>query len=172
MSLQPNGLDRVRASTYDVQGSAMLGSLLRRLESGGHPGLGAIPDYTTLTIQSPDSPRKGLIDSFVKICQRWHLSISQQIVLLGYKGSDFMGKEILAGHLLASPQDIQDRTGYVLAISVGLGALFNESEAAELAWLTARREALNGLSALSFILEGRMANLMIVLEIVNRERGL
>jgi hypothetical protein len=92
--------------------------------------------------------------------------------LLGYKGSEFLGQQLLAGLFLELSQDTRDRVGYVLGISLGLGALFDEHEEAELSWLMVERDALNGQSALNFMLEGRMVNLMIVADLVARERGL
>lgn len=62
--------------------------------------------------------------------------------------------------------------GYILAISVGLGSLFDNSERAELAWLNAPRDALNGSSPLAYMLEGRMANLVDVATMVARDRGM
>jgi hypothetical protein len=116
--------------------------------------------------------KKGILDAFAKICQRWHLTPSEQIILLGYKGSEFFGQQLLYGRVLAPPQDARERAGYVFAISVGLGSLFDESERAELAWLNKPREALGGHSALTYMLEGRMANLMNIAAIVDRERGM
>jgi len=72
----------------------------------------------------------------------------------------------------APSQDVRERAGYILAISVGLGSLFDDSERAELAWLKAPRDALNGNSSLAYMLEGRMANLMHVATMVARERGM
>jgi hypothetical protein len=137
----------------------------------GPLGLHPVPDYIAPPTQSLP-PSKGLVDAFVKTCQRWHLPPAQQVVLLGYTGSEFLGQQLLEGRVLALSQDAQDRTGYILGISVGLGALFDESEEAELTWLAAPREALSGQSALSFMLEGRMANLMVVAAMVAHERGL
>ena len=114
----------------------------------------------------------GAIDAFVKTCQRWHLSPEQQIILLGYNGSEFFGQQLLEGRLIAPSQDVRERAGYILAISIGLGSLFDNSERAELAWLNAPRDALNGNSALAYMLEGRMANLMHVTTMVARERGM
>jgi hypothetical protein len=116
--------------------------------------------------------KNGLLNAFAKTCQRWHLRPEQQIILLGYKGSEFFGGQLLEGRVLALPQDVRERTGYILAISVGLGSLFDGSEEAELAWLNAPRAALNGRSALIFMLEGRMANVMDVAAMVARERGM
>jgi hypothetical protein len=60
----------------------------------------------------------------------------------------------------------------VLGISLGLGALFDDSEEGELLWLKEPRSALGGQSAIDFMLEGRMTNLMVVAHMVATERGL
>jgi Protein of unknown function (DUF2384) len=83
-----------------------------------------------------------------------------------------LGRQILEGRLLAPPQDVRDRAGYVLGISLGLGALFNDSEEAELLWLRQPRSVFGGHSAIEFMLEGRMGNLMVVAQMVAAERGL
>ena len=118
------------------------------------------------------SAKSGTIDAFIKTCQRWHLSPQQQITLLGYNGSEFFGQQLLEGRLVAPPQDVRERAGYILAISVGLGSLFDDFERAELAWLNAPRDALNGSSPLAYMLEGRMANLVDVATMVARDRGM
>jgi hypothetical protein len=138
---------------------------------GGGLGLHPVPRHITPPTQSQPSG-KGLVDAFAKTCQRWHLSPAEQIILLGYKGSEFLGQQLLEGRFLELSQDARDRVGHVLGVSLGLGALFDEHEGAELGWLTAPREAFNGQSALSFMLEGHMVNLLIVGDMVARERGL
>jgi hypothetical protein len=130
-----------------------------------------ISGHMTRLTQSPPS-HKGLVDAFAKTCQRWHLSSPEQVILLGYKGSEFLGQQLLEGLFLELPQDARDRVGHVLGISIGLGALFDEQEEAELNWLMAPRDALRGQSALNFMLEGRMVSLMIVGDMVAHERGL
>ena len=138
---------------------------------GGALGLRPVPGHITRPTQLAPS-YKGLVDAFAKTCQRWHLSAAEQVILLGYKGNEFLGQQLLEGLFLELSQDARDRVGYVLGISLGLGALFDEHEEAELSWLMAQRDALNGQSALNFMLEGRMVNLMIVADLVARERGL
>jgi hypothetical protein len=130
-------------------------------------------DDVSAATQQPTGPSpRGAVDALVKTCQRWHLSTSDQISLLGYSGSESLGLQFLEGRLSAPPQDARDRGGYILGISLGLGALFNDSEEAELLWLREPRPALGGRSAIDFMLEGRMANLMVVAQIVAAERGL
>jgi hypothetical protein len=137
----------------------------------GSAGLrNTLDDYAPLHRSSQSG--EALLDAFVKTCQRWHLSAEQQVILLGYKGSEFVGRRFLEGRFIALSQDGKDRTGYVLSISIGLGSLFDESEEAELAWLTVAREAFGGKSALDFMLEGHLANLMVVADLVAYERGL
>ncbi len=70
--------------------------------------------------------KSGLIEAFIKTCQRWRLNRQQQIVLLGYAGNDFLGAEFLAGRYVNAPQDVRDRASCLLGISIGLGAIFNE----------------------------------------------
>ena len=115
---------------------------------------------------------RGVVDAFVKTCQRWKLSNEDQLVLLGYEAEDAVGERVLAGQMLPSSKDFKDRIGYVVGISLGLGALFGEVIEAELGWLKDPREQLNGMSSLDYMLEGHMANLFAIAEIVARERGL
>jgi Protein of unknown function (DUF2384) len=60
----------------------------------------------------------------------------------------------------------------LLAISVGLGAIFNEVIDAERKWLNLSNSKLNGKTPLDFMLEGRMGNILMVLRLVEQERGL
>lgn len=113
---------------------------------------------------------KGIIEAFVKTCQRWKLSEQHQLILLGYNDHEF-GREILRGRWLKVPQDVKDRTGYLLGISLGVGAIFDEVVEAELAWLNAPHPELNG-PPMAVMLEGRMKGLMIVSKVVANERAL
>jgi hypothetical protein len=169
MPLQPNGHGLTEGSVASWHLTPT--QHVQQREPSGITGLASGIRFDAPPRQSANL-RSGTIDAFVKTCQRWHLSTDQQIILLGYKGSAFFGFQILDGRLLAPPQDVLDRVGYILAISLGLGFLFGNSERAELAWLNAPREALNGSSPLTYMLEGRMENLMNVAAMVAHERGL
>jgi len=118
------------------------------------------------------APRVGLIDAFVNTCQRWHLTQDQQLTLLGLANDTSFGAQILEGRIALGMQDMEDRIGYVVGISLGLGAMFGESVAAERDWLNRPRPELRGKSPFSLMLEGHMANLISVAELVHRERGL
>jgi Protein of unknown function (DUF2384) len=130
--------------------------------------------YTSATIEQTQQPvsRRGVMDAFVNTCQRWNLSNNEQLALLGYADSPFLGSQILDSRMLATPQDARDRAAYVLSISVGLGAIFNEVIDAERKWLNFPNDKLNGKTPLAFMLEGRMGNILMVLRLVEQERGL
>jgi hypothetical protein len=169
MALQPNGMGLADGAVG--HSNAPVPQHFQQKEALGTEGL-----TSGLTFYVPPkqaaSVRSGTIDAFLKTCQRWHFSQAQQIVLLGYRGSEFFGLQLLEGRVLSPPQDVTERAGYILAISIGLGSLFGGSERAELAWLNAPRDALNGSSPLAYMLEGRMANLMNVAAMVAHERGM
>lgn len=127
-----------------------------------------VPPFVTAREPRP----KGLIDAFVKTCQRWRLTEREQLVLLGYGDNEFFGTQILRGRWLTPPQDVKDRTGYILAVSLGLGSIFNEVVEAELMWLKTAHEKLAGRTPLTVMLEGKMTALMAVAAVVADERAL
>jgi hypothetical protein len=137
-------------------------------------GVGRIRQPTaledSLTVRQA-SALPGMFDAFVKTCQRWRLEERSHATLLGYKDYEFLGQQLLRGYVPPRTQDVRDRIGYVLAISLGLGALFNEDADAELSWLTTEHPLLKT-SPLDFMLRGRMINLITVADIVRAERAL
>jgi len=112
-----------------------------------------------------------VMDVFVNTCQRWKLSNQETLILLGYGDSPLLGSQILDSRMLATPQDARDRAAHVLAISLGLGALFKENADAERKWLNLPHSKLNAKTPLAFMLEGRMVNIFTVLGLVEQERG-
>ena len=71
----------------------------------------------------------------VETCQRWKSRPEDQVFLLGYESGDSVGIQILKGRVRARSRDITDRSGYVIAISIGLGILYRENLDAENEWL-------------------------------------
>lgn len=116
--------------------------------------------------------RRGIIEAFVKICERWGLGTNEQLILLGYQPDDVVGQHVLAGRVVPWTQDVRDRAGYVVSISLGLGALFEEITEAEVDWLNYGRSQFRGKSPLEHMLEGSMSQLFSVSEMVKHERGL
>ena len=113
-----------------------------------------------------------LVEAFVNTCQRWQLPEHSQAVLLGYGTNPAVAAEFLSGRYLNLPQDAKDRIGYVVGISAGLGALFNEVVQAELGWLNRPHPALRNETPLSFMLRGPMANVITVSGSGSYEQGL
>jgi len=128
------------------------------------------PWHEPQTLNRP-AIRKGVIEGFTRTCERWGLTRPQQIILLGYSGNELLAQPILLGRARAS-RDVEDRTGYVLSISIGLGALFDNSTQAELEWLKRPHRDLAGSSPMDFMLRGGMLDMVRVNELVQKERGL
>ena len=180
MPIQPNGHTGLRADEETRRAASVPLSVF--MQENKERVFSARPTELTRRrgrISQADTPvrqqapvRPPLVDVFIKTCQRWRLSEAQQITLLGYEGCEALGRELLAGRLLQPSQDVRDRTGYVLGISIGLGTLFNEAAEPERLWLNKPHSNLAGKSPLEFMLEGQMKNIMIVAAIVEQERGL
>ena len=132
---------------------------------------GSIQISTIIQPKSINEP-KGIYDAYVKTCQRWNLGCNQQVVLLGLPENSIIGWRILNGQLTPLQPDQEDRAKYIVGISLGLGALFGESVGAELDWLNQPRKKLDGKSPLSYMLDGHMINLLTIVDMVKRERGL
>jgi hypothetical protein len=113
--------------------------------------------------------RRGVVDGFIRVCERWGLSRAEQIILLGYAGNELMALNILRNAVLAS-QDVKDRTGYVLNIAIGLRGLFNDAIGEELRWLRTPHRSLGDKAPLAYMLSGRMVDLITVHRLVLYER--
>jgi uncharacterized protein (DUF2384 family) len=115
---------------------------------------------------------RGVMEAFVKTCQRWRLNEHEQAVLLGYGTNPPLAREMMSGRWVDLPQDVRDRVGYIVGISVGLGAVFDEAVQAELDWLHRPHSKLADRAPLSIILMGHMAQLITVSDLVAEERAL
>jgi hypothetical protein len=129
------------------------------------------PQQTPHFVQ-PIAPPQGVMDGFVKTCQRWGLTEAQELLLLGYGDNKFLGLQLLNGRWLRPSQDVKDRVGYVVGISIGLGAIFNDVLEAEVRWLNTAHPRLGSKAPLDYMLGGRMRALMIVSNLVEEERAL
>ncbi len=109
---------------------------------------------------------------FIKTCERWRLDEEQQWILLGYGADGGVRRRIFFDNSNELSRDVEDRAGYVIGISLGLSALFQDKLEAELSWLNEPRANLNSKSAIDYMLEGGMVNLIVVSEMVKRERGI
>jgi len=183
MALAPNG--RAQSLREDMELRRLSAAQEQQVlggQGGDFPVQFSVGAYTVPMFTRTDAPqipevqirpmRRGLIDAFVKTCQRWRLTVGEQNVLLGYGGNTVLAAEILAGRYLNLPQDVRDRVGYVVGVSIGLGALFNESIRAELDWLNRPHPKLRNQPPLAVMLQGRMSQLIAVSALVDEERAL
>ncbi|MCK1523043.1 antitoxin Xre/MbcA/ParS toxin-binding domain-containing protein [Bradyrhizobium sp. 17] len=147
-------------------------SIARAQLGGLSQGLGEAPWTPVLLRPNANlNVRRGAIEGFVRTCERWKLSQAEQVLLLGYGGDERAAQPIFMGRTRPS-QDIRDRTGYVLSISIGLAALYNDSIDAEIDWLRRPHATLGGATPLDFMLDGRMLSMIRVHDLVMIERGL
>ena len=114
----------------------------------------------------------GIFDAYFQTCQRWRLEPDEQAILLGRSPGDALAMHLLDGRVRFWSRDTEDRAGYVSAISLGLGSLFNENIESENEWLRQERNRLSRATPLAHMLEGSMANLLDVANLVYEERGL
>ena len=109
--------------------------------------------------------------AYFNITERWGLSAEQQRVLLGSPGRStfFRWKRGRAGQL---PHDALERVSYVLGIYKALHLLFgNERQANE--WVRRPNAAplLGGRPALERMLGGQVADLFVVRQYLDAQRG-
>ncbi|MEY9604241.1 hypothetical protein ABIA00_003319 [Bradyrhizobium ottawaense] len=155
---------RPASGNYPSMARAQLGSLAH--------GLGEAQWAPVLLHPSANlNVRRGAIEGFVRTCERWKLSHAEQVVLLGYRDDERAAQPVLLGRTRPS-QDVRDRTGYLLSISIGLAALYNDSIDAEIDWLRRPHPALGGVAPLNAMLDGKMLSMIRVHDMVMIERGL
>ena len=115
---------------------------------------------------------QGVLNAFEKTCQRWNLDEDEQKILLGGQPGVSSERQSFVRYRKVVSRDMKDRVGYIVAISLGLGILFDENSELERRWLNRSLEKLQGKSPLAYMLEGGMKNLITVNDIVEKERGL
>jgi hypothetical protein len=159
---------RWQASSFNSKGPGKASGLALLQDAHVQQGGGA--EELTFSGRATQ-PGPGMFDAFVKTCQRWRLEQPEQATLLGYKSHEFLGQLLLRGYVPPRTQDVRDRIGYVMAITLGLGALFDENVDAEIGWLQTEHPFLKE-PPLAFMLRGRMKHLITVADIVRAERAL
>ncbi|MCE7031459.1 MbcA/ParS/Xre antitoxin family protein [Lysobacter sp. GX 14042] len=109
--------------------------------------------------------------AFFNITRLWDLSTEQERTLLGSPGRStfFRWKRDLDGAL---PHDVLERISYLLGIYKALEILFPEPKQAD-AWVKRPSEApvFGGQSALERMLGGQVADLFVVRQYLDAQRG-
>ncbi len=108
----------------------------------------------------PTETQQTIADGFDGVCQIWSLNDADKKKILG------VGRDIFN----AAQSQIIERMLMVMGISIGLGDLFDDDFDAEVEWLKAPRDELEGRSALEHMREGYC--LRDVADLVEHARGL
>jgi len=109
--------------------------------------------------------------AFAKIAELWHLSIPEQLVLLGITSRSTYFKWRKEPHPKL-PRDTLERLSYLLGIYKALQLLLPETHAAD-EWVRRPNDAplFGGKSALERMLSGNVADLYIVRQYLDAQRG-
>lgn len=119
--------------------------------------------------------RKGLsgpaLRTFFRIAELWDLSVDEQMTLLGVTArSTFFKWKKDPNAILA--KDTLERISYILGVYKALQILLPDEAAAD-AWVKQRNEApiFAGKSALDRMLSGQVADLFVVRQYLDAQRG-
>lgn len=111
------------------------------------------------------------LKTFFRIVELWNLGNKEQIALLGKpaRATFFRWKR---GDFAALPKDTLERISYILGIYSALQVLLPKAEAAD-AWIKKPNAApiFGGRSALDRMLSGQVADLYIVRQYLDAQRG-
>ena len=109
--------------------------------------------------------------AFFNITDRWGLGNEQERVLLGSPGRStfYRWKRNLSGQL---PHDVLERISYILGIYKALHLIFGNEQQAD-AWINRANAAplFGGRSALDRMLGGQVADLFVVRQYLDAQRG-
>jgi hypothetical protein len=109
--------------------------------------------------------------AFVRIADLWHLSIAEQLTLLGLSSRSTYFKWRKEPQVRL-PRDTLERISYILGIYKALQLLLPDTRAAD-EWVRRPNEAavFGGRSALDRMLSGNVADLYIVRQYLDAQRG-
>jgi Antitoxin Xre-like helix-turn-helix domain/Antitoxin Xre/MbcA/ParS C-terminal toxin-binding domain len=109
--------------------------------------------------------------AFTRIAELWHLSIAEQLALLGIasRSTYFKWRKEAQPKL---PRDTLERLSYLLGIYKALQLLLPDTRAAD-EWIRRSNDAplFGGKSALERMLSGNVADLFIVRQYLDSQRG-
>ncbi|HVO45614.1 MAG TPA: MbcA/ParS/Xre antitoxin family protein [Steroidobacteraceae bacterium] len=109
--------------------------------------------------------------AFIRIAELWHLTVAEQLTLLGLssRSTYFKWRKDAQVRL---PRDTLERISYVLGIYKALQLLLPDTRAAD-EWVRRPNEAplFGGRSALQRMLSGQVADLYLVRQYLDAQRG-
>jgi hypothetical protein len=109
--------------------------------------------------------------AFARIAELWHLSIAEQLTLLGLSSRSTYFKWRKEAEVRL-PRDTLERISYILGIYKALQLLLPDTRAAD-EWVRRPNEAgvFGGRSALDRMLSGNVSDLYIVRQYLDAQRG-
>ena len=131
----------------------------------------AKPSATTTTELPSEEVSCGAMRTFFGIARAWGLSTKEQITILGSPArSTFYSWKRAEGLVL--PRDTLERLSYIFGIYKALQILLPKPEAAD-AWIRKPNTApmFGGRSALERMLSGQVADLFVVRQYLDAQRG-
>jgi hypothetical protein len=134
-------------------------SSLHSIREGGHAG----------AREAAAAAGAGL-RAFAKIAELWHLSVAEQLALLGTSRSTYFKWRKESQPRL--PRDTLERLSYLMGIYKALQLLLPNENAAD-QWIRRPNDAplFGGKSALERMLSGNVADLYIVRQYLDAQRG-
>jgi hypothetical protein len=120
---------------------------------------------------APEEMSAGAIRTFFRIAEAWGLTTREQIAILGSPPRSTFYSWKRAEHLALS-RDTLERLSYVFGIYKALHILLPKPEAAD-AWIRKPNSAplFGGRSALERMLSGQVADLYVVRQYLDAQRG-
>ena len=111
------------------------------------------------------------VRAFTRIAELWHLSVAQQLTLLGLSSRSTFFKWRKDPHVRL-PRDTLERISYLLGIYRALQILLPDTRAAD-EWIHKPNDAavFGGRSALERMLSGNVADLYVVRQYLDGQRG-
>lgn len=107
-----------------------------------------------------------------RIFETWNLEAREQSILLGLDASDqSLVQDILSGKPTICGRDFRDRVAYLILIRRTLFALFQD-DYVENEWLRESHQLLGNRAPMDLLLEGSMANLLLVKEYCDEVGGM
>lgn len=107
-----------------------------------------------------------------RILETWKLGSREQSILLGLDASDQASfQEFITGNAANYGRDARDRIAYLIQIRNTLFALFRDDEV-ENEWLRETHTLLGDRAPMDLLLEGSMANLLLVKEYCDEVGGM
>ncbi len=130
-----------------------------------------LPRPESAPAPAPEALAGPALRTFFRIAEAWELSAAEQMVLLGGppRSTFYKWRE---GGAVQLPRDVLERISYVLGIYKALQILFPDPARAD-AWVRRPNDAplFGGRSALDRMLSGNVADLYVVRQYLDGQRG-